>query len=356
MRILFFGSGAFGVPTLAHLAHATNPQPTSPGRKPGEPESTNPRRKPGEPESTSPGRKPGEPRYQLAAIVSQPDRPAGRGSALTPTPVSAWALEHAPGTPLYRPDNINDPAWIQRLRAHDADAWVVIAYGQKLSEPLLADRFAINLHASLLPRWRGAAPINAAILAGDPVTGNSVITLARRMDAGLVLGRSTRPVDPSQTAGQLHDLLAADGPALVAQVLARHESGTLEPETQDESLVTIAPKLGRADAWLDLADTAEACRRRVHGLTPWPGVSVRIGDIETRLLRVEVGGDLSQSGGGGPGTLADADAGIVRCGRGTTLRLVEVQPAGKRPMPWSAFINGRRVEPGTMLTPTRERP
>lgn len=328
MRILFFGSGAFGVPTLEHLANS----------------------------SASTGREPRVSPHQLAGIVSQPDRPAGRGSTLTPTPVSAWALEHAPDLPFYRPENINDPEWIDRVRELDADAWVVIAYGQKLSRPLLADRFAINLHASLLPRWRGAAPINAAVLAGDRETGNSVITLAERMDAGLILGRSARPIEPHHTAGQLHDLLAADGPALVAQVLAAHESGALTPETQDESLVTIAPKLSRDDAWLDLTDSADAVRRRVHGLTPWPGVSVRIGELETRLLRVEVGEGVSESGGGAPGALLDASAGTVQCGIGTTLRLLEVQPVGRRPMPWAAFVNGRRIEAGTMIAPTRTRP
>jgi len=318
MRIIFFGSGAFGVPTLEHLAM----------------------------------------KHDLLAVISQPDRRAGRGSKRAPTPVSAWAQENKPEVPLYRPESINDPEWIDRVRAHEADAWVVIAYGQKLSPALLADRFAINLHASLLPRWRGAAPINAAILAGDLETGNSVITLADRMDAGLVLGRSCRPIDPDLTAGELHDLLSADGPALVETVLTRHADHTLEPVEQDESLVTIAPKLGRADAWVDFNESASAIRSRIHGLTPWPGVSVKIGPTETRVLRVkpEPGVDESEGMGDTPGTVIDPGAGLVQCGEGTMIRLIEVQPAGKRPMPWSAFINGRPVEPGAIITPTRTRP
>jgi methionyl-tRNA formyltransferase len=126
---------------------------------------------------------------------------------------------------------------------------VVIAYGQKLSRPLVDGVFAINLHASLLPRWRGAAPINAAILAGDETTGNSVITLAQRMDAGLILGQSTRPIPPDLTAGELHDVLSADGPDLVERVLAQWRSGALGPREQDESQVTKARKLSRDDAW-----------------------------------------------------------------------------------------------------------
>jgi len=317
MRIIFFGSGAFGVPTLEHLAA----------------------------------------NHELIAVVSQPDRRAGRGSKLVPTPVSAWATELAPGVELYRPESINDPEWTERVRAHRADAWVVIAYGQKLSKRLLADRFAINLHASLLPRWRGAAPINAAILAGDAETGNSVITLADRMDAGLVLGQSKRPIEPDQTAGELHDLLAADGPLLVARVLAEFAAGRSTPAQQEESLVTIAPKLRREDAWLDFAEPAESIRRRIHGLTPWPGVAVRVGDIETKLLRVQAHKGKVESGvDAAPGTLTDAAEGTVRCGQGTTLQLLEVQPAGKKPMPWKAFVNGHPVADGTMVSPTRDRP
>src|SRR5258705_3491243 len=153
MRLLFFGSGAFGLPTLERLAA----------------------------------------QHQILAVITQPDRPAGRGGRSTPTPIGAWVAEHLPGTPTFKPPKINDPFIIQQIRAigrpdaSGADAWVVIAFGQKLPRALLDGVFAINLHASLLPRWRGAAPINAAILAGDTQTGNSVITLADRMDAGLIL-------------------------------------------------------------------------------------------------------------------------------------------------------------------------
>src|SRR5262245_32820260 len=138
---------------------------------------------------------------------------------MTPTPVGAWATSNLSGVPLLKPAKVNDPAIVAQVRAVPARAWVVIAFGQKLGRPLLEGAFAVNLHASLLPRWRGAAPINAAILAGDAQTGNSVITLADRMDAGLVLAQSRRDIEPEQTAGELHDLLAADGPALISSVL-----------------------------------------------------------------------------------------------------------------------------------------
>jgi methionyl-tRNA formyltransferase len=154
VNLVFLGSGAFGLPTLIALSRT----------------------------------------HTLRAIISQPDRPAGRGGALTPTPVSAFAPRLLPTIPLHKPERINDAA--AQIRAYNADAWVVIAFGQKLGPALLDGVFAINLHASLLPRWRGAAPINAAILAGDARTGNSVITLAQRMDSGQILAQSECPIDP----------------------------------------------------------------------------------------------------------------------------------------------------------------
>ena len=310
MRIVFFGSGAFGIPTLRMLFD----------------------------------------RHEVAAVVTQPDRPAGRGKGQSPTPIASEAGSRAPGVEVLKPENVNAPDVRDRVRAFDADAWVVIAFGQKLGRKLLADRFAINLHASLLPRWRGAAPINAAVIAGDETTGNSVITLADEMDAGFVLGQSSRPIEPNLTAGELHDLLSADGPDLVDAVLGRYETKTLEPVEQDAKTVTYAPKLSKADGWIDLADAASACRNRVHGLTPWPGVSVRLAGVSLKLLRVAV---EDMPGHAQPGTLVDP-AGVVACGEGTALRLCTVQPAGKRPMAFAAFANGHAIEAGMAAISERE--
>jgi len=325
MRIVFFGSGEFGLPTLRRLATT----------------------------------------HQIVGVVSQPDRPAGRGGSLTPTPIAAFAAEHLPDVPLFKPEKVAEPELTARLRALVAGggAFVVIAFGQKMPAALLDGIFAVNLHASLLPRWRGAAPINAAILAGDAQTGNSVITLAERMDAGLVLAQSRRPVDPEQTAGELHDLLSADGPELVERVLAEHQEGAASSTTQDESLVTKAPKLSRKDALLDLSLlTAEEARRRVHGLTPWPGVSVVLAGEPIKLLRVRVEAvesdaavvervRLTDPPDSAPGSLVDVAGGVVECARGTRLRLVQVQPAGKRPMGWEDFARGRTLVAGARLLP-----
>lgn len=314
VNIVFFGSGAFGLPTLRALADT----------------------------------------HALRAIVTQPDRPAGRGGKPTPTPIGAWAEAHAPAIPLFKPERVNLPEIRDAIRALPADAWVVIAFGQKLSASLLAGRFAINLHASLLPRWRGAAPINAAILAGDTHTGNAVITLADRMDAGLVLGRTQRAIPPTATAGEMHDQLAEDGPALVLEILARHEAGTLIPEPQDESLVTLAPKLTRADARVSIAEPADRVRCRINALSPWPGVTAGFRGEGLKLLRAD-----SQKHGGSapaPGTILDPAQGLVACAPGSALRLLVVQAPGKKAMPWGEFARGRSVKAGERLEDQADAP
>lgn len=300
MRLVFFGSGAFGLPTLQFLAQT----------------------------------------HRVVGVISQPDKPAGRGGHLTPTPVAQWAGANLGSATLLKPDRCSTPEVIREIHGLEAEAWVVIAFGQKLGRSLLGDRFAINLHASLLPRWRGAAPINAAILAGDSETGNSVITLADRMDAGAILGQSRRSIAPDVTAGQLHDLLAADGPALVGRVLAQHAAGQASRIEQDESQVTHAPKLVKSDGWIDFVQPAELCRRRINGLSPWPGVTVQFRGQPLKLLRAVA----TPAGAAFPGAVLSPSDGLVACGENSALQLLDVQPAGKRAMTWRDFANGYRVQ------------
>jgi methionyl-tRNA formyltransferase len=307
LDLVFLGSGAFGVPTLARLVRE----------------------------------------QRVRAIVTQPDKPAGRGAALTPTPVAQWAAEHALRIPVLRPEKVNAPEIVAQVRGHGVAAMVVIAFGQKIGRALLENVFAINLHASLLPRWRGAAPINAAVLAGDQETGNSIIGLADRMDAGVVYAQSRRPIYPDLTAGELHDLLAEDGPALVEEVLGQFQRGELRPREQDERLVTLAPKLSKADGWVDFRQKAELCRRRVHGLTPWPGVTVAFQGKPLKLARVQAATGPAEQGE--PGRIVEPQLGLVSCGGGTLLRLLEVQPAGKRKMSWADFVRGNPVQQGAVL-------
>lgn len=327
LRIAFFGAGEFGVPTLRALAHS----------------------------------------HTLVGVVTQPDKPAGRGGSLSPTPIGAIAASEIPSVPLLKPIKCNQPEIAAEIRGWNADAWVVIAFGQKLGTSLLRDIFAINLHASILPRWRGAAPINAAILGGESHTGNSVITLADRMDAGEVLASSRSEIGDQETAGELHDRLSAEGPDLVLCVLKDFADGKLRRVAQDESRVTLAPKLSRADGFVDFTQDAVACARRINGLSPWPGVTMRLvghdGRKETLKLcravpvrlptsHVQVPTPTSESresepaqpnGRRQPGSILDVEAGVIACAPGSTLRLIDVQPAGKRIMAWPDFARGRRL-------------
>lgn len=305
MRIAFFGSGAFGIPSLRGLVAS----------------------------------------HDVRLIVTQPDRPAGRGSKLTPTPIALFAAESAPDIPVLKPERINTPEIREQIRGVETDVWVVIAYGQKLGQKLLDGRLAVNLHGSVLPRWRGAAPINAAIVAGDATTGASVITLVDEMDAGDVLGASERAIQPSQTAGDLHDLLALDGAQPLMRVLDEAAAGRLRPVPQDRSLVTLAPKITRENARIDFGWDATRCRNLIHGYNPWPGVTVRLDGEPIKLLRAEA---IDENRAGSAGEFVDPEAGVVRCGQGL-LRLVVIQPAGKKPMPWDAFLRGRTVPHGQRL-------
>ncbi|MBT8485474.1 MAG: methionyl-tRNA formyltransferase, partial [Phycisphaerae bacterium] len=227
MQLVYFGSGVFGLPTLERLARD----------------------------------------HQVRLVVSQPDRPAGRSRHPVPTPISSFAT--SAGLPVLRPERMDAPGVVEAIRAVDADAFVVIAYGHKLPAALLDDRFAINLHASLLPKYRGAAPINWAMINGESETGVSVITLAERMDAGLVLARRRLAIDARETAGELHDRLAELGPEIVQEVLSAQQTGTLRGVAQDPAEVSWAPRLKKADGTVDFDRPAVAVRQRIHGLTPW---------------------------------------------------------------------------------------
>lgn len=301
-EIVFFGSGAFGLPTLERLAE----------------------------------------RGRVTLVVSQPDRPAGRGRSAQPTPVAAWALDRQ--IPLLRSADVCAQPELARVRSDPARVFVIIAFGQKLLPPLLADRFAINLHGSLLPRWRGAAPIQRAVMEGDDEAGVSVISIAERMDAGLVFGKARTCIGLSETAGELHDRLALLGPEAIEQVLARHTDGSLTGVAQDESLVTRARKLSRADAWVDFAQPARLVAARINGLAPWPGCDAMIGDAPVRLLRARaVDAEVAPLP---PGTLSAS--GLAQCGEGA-IELLDVQSPGARVTSFDAWFRGRRMEPQVVI-------
>jgi methionyl-tRNA formyltransferase len=325
MRLIFFGSGAFGLPTFEHLAA----------------------------------------RHEVAMVVTQPDRPAGRKRRMTSTPVAAWA--EARGLPVLRCEDANDPAVVARLAALSPRASVVIAFGQKLGEPLIAaaGELVVNLHASLLPKFRGAAPINHAILAGERETGVSVISLASRMDAGLIYARVATPIEATESAGELHDRLALLGPDAVEQVLTDFEAGRLHGQKQDETRVTRAPKLSRVDDHVDFSQSAEQVCRRILGLNPWPGVTVHWLDasgrrepVTLKLLRAQPGAAGAQAGS--PAGVVSAgvvvesgDRLLLAAGQGL-VEILELQPQGRRAMSAAAFCQGHGVRAGDRFEPAHE--
>ena len=292
MRLLFLGSGEFGLPTLQKLVAS----------------------------------------HDVCAVISSEDRPAGRNQKVTPTSISAWASQN--DIKVLPTVDVNSLEMVGKIDALEVDAMVVIAFGQKLSEDVIGNRFAINLHASLLPRWRGASPINAAILHADTESGVSVITLSQQMDGGGVLAQQATPIGIAETAGELHDRLSLIGADLVLSVLAGNKSSS----DQDEAVVTYAPKISRADAILDLQQDAEVVARTIRGYSPWPGCHMEISSVDCKLLNA-----VASDGMGTPGEILED--GSIAVGRGS-VAITELQPAGSKPMSWKDFCNGRSVNAG----------
>ena len=316
MNIVFLGSGAFAIPSLNALALSA---------------------------------------HTILHILSQPDRPAGRGKHLTPTPVSQWALDR--NLPLTRTENANAPDNLQMIRDLNPDAIVVIAFGQKLSNEFLAltKNPLINLHSSLLPKYRGAAPNNWAVINNDPTAGVCVIEVTPTMDAGDILASASTPIDPAETAGELHDRLALLGSPLLPKVLDDFASNTLNRVAQDPTLVTKARKLSREIAWADFTQPALQVSARIRGLSPWPGVKIELlpkkADDKHKPVIATI---LKCRATANTKTNSPEDCGLVlpdrsiACGIGS-LEILTIQPEGKKSMDLHSFANGYHLTPGARL-------
>jgi methionyl-tRNA formyltransferase len=282
--------------------------------------------------------------HQVAAVVTRPDRPAGRGQALAASPVKRAAMRA--GVPILQPATLKDPETQAALAALLPDAILVVAFGQILPPALLglARHGCFNVHASLLPRYRGAAPIAWALIRGEQETGVSVIRMTELVDAGPILLQRAERIREEDTAGTLGERLSCLGAAALAEVLLALERGEARGIPQDEALATSAPKLTAADQRLNWTEAAAALRNRVRGLTPEPGALTAHGGETLRVLEAAV---EEKDAGAPPGTLVAVDrrGPVVATGRGR-LRLLRVQPEGKRPMDGAAFARGRRLTPG----------
>lgn len=310
MRVVYLGSGEFAVPALRWLTNSP---------------------------------------HEIAAVVTQPDRPAGRGKKPTATPVGAMAASL--GLLLHKTENANEAGFVEQITNLRADLGIVAAFGQKLHAPLRA-AFAgecINIHSSLLPKYRGAAPINRAILNGEPKTGVSVFRLVDRMDAGPVLVRRETMIGSTETAEELHDRLAGIACDALGAALGLLEQNLQHPgEPQDESLATQAPKLTKADGMLRFDETAEQIALRCRAMWSWPGARClyRGADGRAEEITIATASAIPTQAAEPPGTITSLLTVATRQG---TLEIHGLKPAGKRGMGWQDFVNGRHVKPGDRL-------
>jgi methionyl-tRNA formyltransferase len=323
LSIVFFGTPAFAAPTLRELL---------------------------------------ESRHRVVAAVCQPDRPSGRGQKPRAGPVKALAIEA--GLPLLQPERLKDPAILQSLRTLGADLGVVAAYGRILPEPIInTPRLGlINVHASLLPRYRGAAPIQRAVMAGERETGVTIMRIVEELDAGAMFAKIVRPIALDVTSGDVERDLAAAGARLVVEVVNAIAAGTAREEPQDGALATYAPKVTREESAIDWTGSALAIHNQVRGLSPWPRASTSLEGarvIVSRTWPEGVSGTevpalagtevpaVRPSPAPHPGTIVGAAGEAIRVATGDgVLSILELQPEGKRVMTAREFLAGHAARPG----------
>lgn len=280
----------------------------------------------------------------VVGVLTQPDRPSGRGMRLQPSPVKQYALEQ--GLPVYQPETLRHPDSLSLLQRLEPDLVVVTAYGLILPPAILSipRQGCINVHASLLPRWRGAAPLQRAILAGDRETGVTIMMMEAGLDTGPILAMESTPLDDTMTYGRLHDQLAQQGAALLATTLMALKGHTIHPYSQPEDGVTTAQKLTREEEWIDWTQGASIIHRQIRALNPWPGARSM---FQGQPVKMMAGHGVSEQSSGQPGEIV-AISGLgceVACGHGRVL-ITQVTPGGKKNMPAKDWINGRRITVG----------
>jgi methionyl-tRNA formyltransferase len=283
-------------------------------------------------------------RHEVTLVLTQPDRPAGRGQKPQPSPVKRLALNR--GLNVFQPATLKDPAAQRTILAASPEAIVVAAYGQLLPPALLAlpVRGGINVHASLLPRWRGAAPIQRALLAGDAETGVTIMQMDEGLDTGAMLLQRAIPITPEDTAGTLHDKLAALGAQLLLETLAANPT----PRVQDAAAATYAPRIDKREAEIDWRKPAAEIERQLRAFDPAPGAQTRLADAALKIWRARVEPGAKAA----PGTVSAAgpDGIVVACGK-DALRITELQRAGGKRLPAQVFLSGFKLMRGARFEP-----
>ena len=280
--------------------------------------------------------------HEVVAVYTRAPKPAGRGMEMQVTPVEREARRLR--IPVLTPKTLRTDDALATFRAHEADAAVVVAYGLILPVSILeaVPLGCFNGHASLLPRWRGAAPINRAIMAGDATSGVCVMKMEEGLDTGPVALREAIPIAPDMTAGELHDALAALGARLMPVALAALERGTLQLSPQSADGVTYAAKIDKGETRIDWTRPAKAVHDHCRALSPFPGAWFELDKTRVKVLRTTKG-----EGSGAPGTVLDGKL-TIACGSGS-VRMTQVQRAGRQPMTAEEFLRGNAVAPGTVL-------
>ena len=283
--------------------------------------------------------------HEIACVYTQPPRPAGRGHLLNQSAVHQWAAAH--DIPIRHPKSLKSVEAQAEFAALGLDAAVVVAYGLILPAAILTapQLGCLNIHASLLPRWRGAAPIHRALLAGDSETGITIMQMDQGLDTGPMLSRITTPIADNETAQSLHDRLAILGADLIVSTLAARAANNVTPTTQPEHGVTYAHKLSRDDSPIDWYHPAAQIVRQIRALTPWPGCFFIWGDETIKILAATV----TTNSDAPPGTIIDRE-GRIACGDGTSLLLEKVQRPSRPAISGRDLVNGMHWEPGLCLT------
>lgn len=297
-----------------------------------------------------------ESKHNLRLIVTQPAKAAGRGRKSSPTPAARWAAENSVN--FIETSNANDPEILEQITAYRPEFIIVVAFGQKIGEQLidLPPKGIINVHASLLPKYRGAAPINQAVINGEKQTGISIITVVEKIDAGKILSQAETNIGENENASQLHDRLAQLAAPILIQTIDKIENGTAVYREQDETKVTLAPKLKKSDGFLDFNISADLLRKKILGLWPWPKASaIYVSKQNEKQLRVSIAdADVVETPNPdklSPGTF-DANLNVI-CGS-DSLRIKKIMPAGAALMNFGDFVNGRAAKPGDLLTKIEE--